>query len=193
LSTALSPQRKHLYKPSGADGFAIAASLVLNQRWNESLYMNIVLFLCTGNYYRSRFAEEFFNFLAPVECPGWTAASRGLAVELGVNNIGPIAQSTAKALEQRGITFVSSPPRMPLQLKIGDLESADHIVALKKAEHFPLMQQRFPSWLATYDRTRLEFWGVHDIDRMTPEEAIPLIAEGVHGLTKRLSAKNQCT
>jgi hypothetical protein len=39
--------------------------------------------------------------------------------------------------------------RMPLQLEIADLESADHIVALKQAEYFPLMQERFPSWLGT--------------------------------------------
>jgi protein-tyrosine-phosphatase len=62
--------------------------------------MKVVLFLCTGNYYRSRFAEETFNFLAPVECPGWTAVSRGIALDLGINNVGPIAGSTAQALQK---------------------------------------------------------------------------------------------
>ncbi|MGA2639102.1 hypothetical protein [Methylocella sp.] len=79
--------------------------------------MKVVLFLCTGNYYRSRFAEEFFNFVAPDECPGWTAVSRGIAVDLGVNNIGPIARSTAQALEKRGITLNLSLARIPLQLE----------------------------------------------------------------------------
>ena len=27
--------------------------------------MKVVLFLCTGNYYRSRYAEEMFNLIAP--------------------------------------------------------------------------------------------------------------------------------
>lgn len=52
--------------------------------------MKIILLLCTGNFYRSRFAEVLFDFAAPVECPGWTAISRGIAVDLGINNVGPI-------------------------------------------------------------------------------------------------------
>jgi protein-tyrosine phosphatase len=99
--------------------------------------MKVVLFLCTGNYYRSRFAEELFKFEAPIECPGWTAVSRGIAVDLGVNNVGPIARSTVQVLQNHGISLDPLLARMPLQLKIADLESAHHIVALKKAEHFP--------------------------------------------------------
>lgn len=152
--------------------------------------MKVVLFLCTGNYYRSRFAEEIFNFVAPVECPGWTAVSRGIAVDLGINNVGPIARSTAQALQKRGISVNPLFARMPLQLEIADLESANHIVALKEAEHFPLMQERFPSWLRTSDPCRIEYWHVHDIDRMAPEQALPLIAEQLQGLMKRLSRKN---
>ena len=56
--------------------------------------MKVVLFLCTGNYYRSRFAEELFDYLAPANCAGWVAASRGIAVDLGNNNVGPIAAQT---------------------------------------------------------------------------------------------------
>jgi protein-tyrosine phosphatase len=149
--------------------------------------MKVVLFLCTGNYYRSRFAEEMFNFLAPVECPGWKAVSRGIAVDLGINNIGPIAISTARALQQQGIIFNPSLARMPLQLEITDLEMADHIVALKQAEHFPMMQERFPSWLDTSDRSRIEYWHIHDIDRMPPEKGLPLITQQLQSLIKRLS------
>jgi protein-tyrosine phosphatase len=73
--------------------------------------------------------------------------SRGIALDLGINNVGPIATSAAQALQKRGIIFNRPLARMPLQLEITDLESADHIVALKKAEHFPLLQERFPSWI----------------------------------------------
>jgi len=107
--------------------------------------MRSVLFLCTGNYYRSRFAEELFNFLAPQACAGWTAASRGIAVDLGHANVGPIAMATVRALQERGVNFERSDARAPLQLRIADLDEADHIVALKRAEHFPLMGERFPS------------------------------------------------
>jgi protein-tyrosine phosphatase len=152
--------------------------------------MNVVLFLCTGNYYRSRFAEELFNFAARVECPGWTAVSRGIAVDLGINNVGPIARSAAEALQKHGINFNPLLARMPLQVEIADLDSAHHIVALKKAEHLPLMQERFPSWLGTRDPDRIEYWHIHDTDCMAPEHALPLIAEQVQGLMKRLSSKN---
>ena len=36
-----------------------------------------VLFLCTGNYYRSRFAEVLFNSLAGKMGLPWKASSRG--------------------------------------------------------------------------------------------------------------------
>ena len=54
-----------------------------------------VLFLCTGNYYRSRFAEELFNDSARRAGLDWTATSRGLALELGPVErrpaVGPLA------------------------------------------------------------------------------------------------------
>ncbi len=151
--------------------------------------MKVVLFLCTGNYYRSRFAEELFNFRAPAACPGWSATSRGLAVDLGVNNIGPIAKSAARALEERGLGFDAQLARMPLQLRAADLDSADHVVALKEAEHLPLLRQRFPSWLASNDPGKIEFWRIHDIDFMVPEQALPMIDEHLQNLIARLSSQ----
>ena len=50
-----------------------------------------VLFLCTGNYYRSRFAEIVFNSVAERMGLPWRASSRGLALGRGVNNVGPMA------------------------------------------------------------------------------------------------------
>ncbi len=148
--------------------------------------MKVVLFLCTGNYYRSRFAEELFNFLAPRKCPGWIAASRGIAVDLGSNNIGPIAAQTVTALQRRGVHLDRQFVRMPIQLKLADLNDADHIVGLKYAEHFPLMKNRFHSWLTINDIDRMEYWDVHDIDLMTPELALPLIEERLEDLVTRL-------
>ncbi|HEX3600375.1 MAG TPA: hypothetical protein VHU84_09555, partial [Lacipirellulaceae bacterium] len=61
-----------------------------------------VLFLCTGNYYRSRFAEIYFNWLAQQRGLAWSAESRGLALD-DCNN-GPISRHTLSILKMRGIT-----------------------------------------------------------------------------------------
>jgi protein-tyrosine phosphatase len=59
--------------------------------WPPRANVKMVLFLCTGNYYRSRFAEELFNHEAERASLPWIAQSRGLALERGTNNVGPIA------------------------------------------------------------------------------------------------------
>src|SRR6266446_4485609 len=51
--------------------------------------VHTVLFLCTGNFYRSRFAEIYFNWLAPREKLLWRADSRGLALD--PTNFGPLS------------------------------------------------------------------------------------------------------
>src|SRR5690242_19888950 len=68
---------------------------------------NTVLFLCTGNYYRSRYAENLFNSVAGKMGLPWKASSRGLALERGVNNVGPMEVSAVKALEARGLSAVA--------------------------------------------------------------------------------------
>src|SRR5882672_7763414 len=105
-----------------------------------------VLFLCTGNYYRSRFAEVLFNSVADKMGLTWRASSRGLALERGVNNVGPISLQARKALEALGVRDTAQYSRMPMAVTLEDFETADRIIALKEAEHLPLMQERFPAW-----------------------------------------------
>lgn len=135
-----------------------------------------VLFLCTGNYYRSRFAEILFNSVAGKMGLGWTATSRGLALEQGVNNVGPMAVSAVKALEAMGIRATDSFTRLPAQLTTEDLEQVDRIVALKRAEHLPLLRERFPAWVE-----KVEFWHVDDAP-----EVLGLIEQEVMGLVARI-------
>ena len=116
-----------------------------------------VLFLCTGNYYRSRFAEILFNCLADKMGLPWQASSRGLALERGVNNIGPMADRAIRALTARGFGAAADFARFPIPLTTADLEGADRIVALKEAEHLPLLQERFPAWAE-----QVEFWHIDD-------------------------------
>src|SRR5262245_36889107 len=135
-----------------------------------------VLFLCTGNYYRSRFAEVLFNSVAGKMGIAWQASSRGLALERGVNNVGPMAVEAVTALKALGVLAAEAVTRMPAQVTADELEKADQIVALKQAEHLPLLQERFPTWAE-----KVEFWHVDD-----SPEVLPVIEKEVMGLVARL-------
>src|SRR3954452_5578769 len=102
-----------------------------------------VLFLCTGNYYRSRFAESLFNSVAAKWGLPWRATSRGLALERGVNNVGPMAAAAVRAWEAMGVCAGDDCGRAPAQVTADDLERADRVIALKRDEHLPLLQERF--------------------------------------------------
>jgi len=141
-----------------------------------------VLFLCTGNYYRSRFAEHLFNHVAAGEGLAWQADSRGLALERGVGNVGPMSRTAMRTLERQGIV-VPVPLRFPRVVVDDDLQQAALIVALKEAEHRPLFEERHPSWTE-----QVEFWHVHDVDEATPEEALPQIQMQVVELVRRLKS-----
>ena len=73
--------------------------------------MPTVLFLCSGNYYRSRFAETLFNWLAIQHGLDWWAKSGGL--RLYPANIGPISHYAVSGLRHRGIP-IPEPYRFPL-------------------------------------------------------------------------------
>ncbi|MFL6818267.1 MAG: low molecular weight phosphatase family protein [Bradyrhizobium sp.] len=127
------------------------------------LYQRI-LFLCSGNYYRSRFAEELFNHQAKAEATCWRAISRGLALDRGTENVGPLSHLTLQALADRQITPLE---RLPLACSLEDLESAAMVVAMKEAEHRLLLRERFPAW-----ENRVSYWRVHDIDAGEASDAI---------------------
>jgi protein-tyrosine phosphatase len=135
-----------------------------------------VLFLCTGNYYRSRYAEILFNSVAGRMNLPWKASSRGLALERGVNNVGPMAVSAVKALEARGLRAVAEFGRFPIQATVEDFEAAHWIVALKEVEHLPLLQERYPAWAE-----KVEFWHVDDAP-----EVLDLIEREIMDLAARL-------
>jgi protein-tyrosine phosphatase len=140
-----------------------------------------LLFLCTGNYYRSRFAEILFNDVSERMGLAWRASSRGLAIELGVNNVGPISTAVAERLTALGIS-TEGYLRMPMQVRGDELERADHIVALKEDEHRPLLMARHPAW-----EERVEYWHVHDLDFAPVEEALREIEQLISALAARLA------
>lgn len=141
--------------------------------------MKTVLFLCTGNYYRSRFAEHLFNRLAEESGLAWRAVSRGLAVGTA-DNIGPISTFALAGLEKRGIRLAGA-PRGPVQAIEADLAGADLVVALKEAEHRALTALRHPGWADA-----AEYWHIHDLDCAGSEEALAELDREVRALVARL-------
>jgi protein-tyrosine phosphatase len=137
-----------------------------------------ILFLCTGNYYRSRFAEILFNHRAMQDGLNWRAQSRGL--RLNPDNVGPISGDTVAWLRQHGAELPKT-LRLPMSVSEVDLDGADHIVAIKKAEHLPLLQAQFPKYV-----DRVEFWNVHDLDCAGPDEALHNLEREVLRLMERM-------
>lgn len=142
--------------------------------------MNSVLFLCTGNYYRSRFAEYLFNNRAVKHGLAWQASSRGLALERGKNNVGAISQYALAGLTERRVE-IASDLRYPLSLTEADLTAADKIVAVDESEHRPLIAERFPRWLDVVD-----YWLVHDVGKTIPSEALGVLDRNIQSLLQQL-------
>jgi low molecular weight protein-tyrosine phosphatase len=143
--------------------------------------MKRVLFLCSGNYYRSRFAEIYFNWQAQQRGIGWWAESRGLALD--ARNSGPLSRYTAAALAAHGISWAEY-LRAPLPVTDADFASADRVIAVKEAEHRKMVEANFP---AVTDR--VEYWHVHDLDCATPADALTHLEREVLALLVSLQAK----
>lgn len=142
---------------------------------------NRVLFLCTGNYYRSRYAEEVFNHRARREGLDWLAFSRAVAERLSPENVGPISRHALEALHAKGIAPEGA-ARNPTLCTVDDFAQAELVIALKDAEHRPMIARRFAD-LAH----RVEYWDVDDIEYLDPRTALGKIDEQVGLLIGRLN------
>ncbi len=139
-----------------------------------------VLFLCTGNYYRSRFAEHFFNEQARKRQLAWQATSRGLQPSL--ENLGFMSRHALDRLRRLGMA-PRAPLRLPMDLQSLDLLAADLTVAMNEVEHRPLMAARFPEWTE-----RVRYWKIYDLDVADPDSGLAAIENAVLALLDELSA-----
>jgi protein-tyrosine phosphatase len=134
------------------------------------------LFLCSGNYYRSRFAEALFNYHAARLGLPDRAFSCGLATYLVKDFPDRISPDTLSALEARNIplTLTSAYPR---QLANADLAVAVRIIALNAGEHRAMLDILHPGW-----SQRVEFWDIRDVESDTPANQLPLLEAKVLAL-----------
>jgi protein-tyrosine phosphatase len=138
-----------------------------------------VLFICTGNFYRSRHAEAVLNWEARRQGLALRAFSRGLLTSMVAEEPTRLAPGTAARLAELGIPEDLTAPR-PVQLGAEDLERAHLAVALRRDEHRPLIASGHPGW-----EDRVEYWDVRDIDELSPALALPRIEEAVRALLRR--------
>lgn len=137
-----------------------------------------VLFVCSGNYYRSRLAEILFNHGAAAAGLGWEAASRGL---LKTSELQGMSEHTAACLKRAGLGHLAEEPRNPLALDVEDLTEADLIVGLCREEHQPMIEQKFLSVARALHKTgRLRYWHVYDIPAR-PRALVRLLGGGHRG------------
>lgn len=141
-----------------------------------------ILFLCSGNYYRSRFSEAFFNWHAGKRGLRARAFSRGLATHLVADFPDLLSPHTVTRLAQLRIPEEFTSPR-PVQCSNEDLATASVIVALKEAEHRPMLEELHPGW-----EDRVRYWHVHDVDFSAPTQALPEIETLVGSLLDDVAA-----
>lgn len=134
--------------------------------------MKRMLFLCTGNYYRSRFAEEYFNHHADLLGLPWQGDSRALARCLAATgNVGPISRYARCELERRGITMRAA-GREPIRAEPHDLVSADHIIALSRHEHEPMVREHFAEFAS-----RIRYYEIGDVGVAEPGTALSRLVQ----------------
>jgi protein-tyrosine phosphatase len=141
---------------------------------------DIVLFVCTGNFYRSRFAEMLFNALAPAYGVKTRAVSRGLSTERISGNMGSISPHALKGLRARKV-LLTDETRRPIQILESDLQEASLVIAIDEWEHRPMIEKSFPEWV-----DRIQYWQVADIQDLDPEVALFALETRVRNLLEQI-------
>jgi protein-tyrosine phosphatase len=155
-----------------------------------------VLFICTGNYFRSAFAEHYFNFLSarnqklgagdPLrkKVP-WLAESRGMDLSQlsSSQRAARMSRYTVERLRKLGVPVPEEPrSRLPLHtptlLSLQDLERFDRVIAMHDPSHRPMLRRFIAHHQAQGQvkdpRTledRVTYWNIEDV---TLAPVIPL-------------------
>ena len=138
-----------------------------------------VLFICTGNYYRSRFSEALFNHLAARDHSAWRAFSRGVDIDLAPPGL---SEHTRAWLLAHDIPL-SHTTAERTRLTAADLERATISIALKEAEHRAYIRRDFPIW-----EDRVEYWHFHDLDVATADAMLPTLERHVRAFYTKLTS-----
>jgi protein-tyrosine phosphatase len=100
----------------------------------------------------------------------------GVAERGSPENVGPISRYALAALITKGVTPEGA-MRVPQPCSPTDFDSAKLVIALKEAEHRPLIGRRFPQFA-----DRIVYWHVDDVEFMEPSIALAMIDDQVKSL-----------
>ncbi len=144
--------------------------------------MNHLLFVCTGNYYRSRTAEEYFNYLAVQYELLWQADSRGLREDMSQSpNAGPMSKYAIAYLEQLQVPILKREV-MPKSLIVEEAADYQMIICMDEQEHRPMVRERLP-----HLEESITYWQVRDVQFESPGTALELLREEVENLIQQLN------
>ena len=136
--------------------------------------MKKLLFVCSGNYYRSRFAEAYFNYLSEMFNLNTTSESRGLAIHFAdelAEEHGEISTDTLERCNDLGIpNRYWEKNRESLELK--DFNNFDEIICLDIEEHAPMIKEQFPDKIYS-----VNYFKVKDVFDWSPNKTLDTIAE----------------
>lgn len=148
--------------------------------------MQSILFLCTGNYYRSRFSEEYFNHFAERESLPWRADSMGIQRDFtGNGNVGPIAQNTLNKLASLGIEPRAA-KRMPRHVHEPHFHEFDRVIAVSRDEHEPMLAE-----IWDMQTKNVEYFDVEDLHIEGPETALPRLILRLDSLLDELRSASR--
>ena len=141
-----------------------------------------VLFLCTGNYYRSRLAEELLRYSVGKAGLEVKCDSAGLGKIPNPSNAGPVGIAVLEYLRTRGIPS-SSLGRHPRKWTPTDIQAADIIVCMNEAEH----RVMFESQVLPFEyHNQAVYWHIPDVEEDPDLVGPGLIDEEVRSLLEKL-------
>jgi protein-tyrosine phosphatase len=144
-----------------------------------------VLFLCTGNYYRSRLAEEALRGYSAAQDIKLVSDSAGLGIIPNPINIGPMRLEAVNYLKNSGFRSIGM-NRFPKKCTVFDLESSDIVIGMNEPEHKQMFDEQFPGIAAN----RVRYWHVPDMDEDPGFLSPDLIDRNVRFLLKEIARIN---